>query len=880
MKRTKNGEQKRAEARSRRGLSFHVSRTQRDKYGFDEVLAGPEKPGVGDFRLLAGKVNRQRADADADGAAYVSAGKLMALDQLVEAMRHVWRAYSEQQNPGVMVAALARAVGNLGEPAVARGLDGFSTQYAGPEEDAARIRELSLLMLEVANPAVEQLGDLVDVQTMEANKACPRLVQELEKFLDHQPPFEPVGESLFRCLRAPLEANPDSLEAQLSYVRREWKDFLPAELLGEIVLAADVVNEEQTARVGGPGPPQVLEFHPADESEEGEKFSPDADWMSNVVLMAKSTYVWLDQLSKRYGRHICRLDQVPDEELDKLADWGFTGLWLIGLWRRSPASRTIKQRMGNPEAEASAYSLHDYVINEDLGGEEAFNDLRHRAGERGIRMAGDMVPNHMGIDSNWVVERPGLFVQTPEPPYPGYCFAGEDICGDPRVELRLEDGYWNHSDAAVVFKRVDAATGETSYIYHGNDGTSMPWNDTAQLDFLKLEVREAVVQAVLHVARRFSIIRFDAAMTLAKKHFQRLWYPAPGDAGAVPSRVEHGMSKEEFNAHFPLEFWREVVDRVAEEAPDTLLLAEAFWLMEGYFVRTLGMHRVYNSAFMNMLKMEENEKFRETVRNVLEFSPEVLKRFVNFMNNPDERTAVEQFGKGDKYIGVAIMMVTLPGLPMFGHGQVEGYTEKYGMEYRRAYYDEQPDSELVRRHEAEVFPLMQRRHLFSGADNFTLYNFETSAGVDENVFAYSNRSGDERALVVYHNAYRETDGVVKGVTEALDLTADPGKEIRFREHRTGQEFTLRADNLAEEGLSLIFHAYECMVFLDFSDVEAETREGKSEKLKERIKKRQPRAKEKGVSSGKTSSADGGEIAVAEVLEEESKEGERDGDSAG
>ena len=61
----------------------------------------------------------------------------------------------------------------------------------------------------------------------------------------------------------------------------------------------------------------------------------------------------------------------------------------------------------------------------------------------------------------------------------------------------------------------------------------------------------------------------------------------------------------------PDEFWREVVDRVAAEAPDTLLLAEAFWLMEGYFVRTLGMHRVYNSAFMNMLRDEENAKYRQ-----------------------------------------------------------------------------------------------------------------------------------------------------------------------------------------------------------------------------------------------------------------------------
>ena len=81
--------------------------------------------------------------------------------------------------------------------------------------------------------------------------------------------------------------------------------------------------------------------------------------MPRTVLMAKSTYVWLDQLSRAYGRPIYRLDQIPDEELDRLARGGFTGLWLIGLWERSTASRTIKQMRGNPEAVASAYSLMD-----------------------------------------------------------------------------------------------------------------------------------------------------------------------------------------------------------------------------------------------------------------------------------------------------------------------------------------------------------------------------------------------------------------------------------------------------------------------------------------------------------------------------------------
>ena len=93
------------------------------------------------------------------------------------------------------------------------------------------------------------------------------------------------------------------------------------------------------------------------------------------------------------------------------------------------------------------------------------------------------------------------------------------------------------------------------------------------------------------------------------------------------------------------------------------------------------------------------------MKNTLEFNPQILKRFVNFMNNPDEDTAEAQFGKGDKYFGVAVMMATLPGLPMFGHGQVEGFTEKYGMEYQRAYYDEQPDEGLVNHHKRVIFSL-------------------------------------------------------------------------------------------------------------------------------------------------------------------------------
>ncbi|MCX6566140.1 MAG: alpha-amylase family glycosyl hydrolase [Candidatus Aminicenantes bacterium] len=566
--------------------------------------------------------------------------------------------------------------------------------------------------------------------------------------------------------------------------------------------------------------------------------------MPHLVLIAKNTYVWLDQLSRKYDRPIHRLDQIPDEELDTLRDAGLTGLWLIGLWERSRASQRIKQMTGNPEAVASAYSLFDYAVAGDLGGDPALQNLKERAGRRGLRLASDMVPNHMGIDSRWVVEHPDWFIDLPEPPFPAYSFNGPDLSWDDRVGIRIEDRYYDRTDAAVVFQRRDKWTGDVRYIYHGNDGTSFPWNDTAQLDFLKPGVREAVIQTILHVARDFPIIRFDAAMTLAKRHLQRLWYPEPGTGGAIPSRAEHGMSREAFEAAIPVEFWREVVDRVAAEAPDTLLLAEAFWLMEGYFVRTMGMHRVYNSAFMNMLRDEDNAKYRQVIKNTLEFDPEILKRYVNFMNNPDERTAVDQFGDNDKYFGVCTLLATLPGLPMIGHGQIEGFTEKYGMEYRRAYYDESPRDGLVDRHRREIFPLFRKRALFAEASRFLLFDFFKPEGkVDENVFAYSNGTDGDGVLVVFHNKYAETRGwirtsaafarktgaedekvlVRKTLVEGLHLPDDPAAWVVFKDMVTGLEYIRNGRELAVKGLYLELAAYKYAVFADFHVVRDDDR---------------------------------------------------------
>ncbi len=211
------------------------------------------------------------------------------------------------------------------------------------------------------------------------------------------------------------------------------------------------------------------------------------------------------------------------------------------------------------------------------------------------------------------------------------------------------------------------------------------------------------------------------------------------------------------------------------------------------------------------------------------------------MNNPDEKSAAEQFGKGDKYVGVATLLATLPGLPMFGHGQFEGFAEKYGMEFRRASMDEQPDQWLIERHEREIVPLLHRRGDFAEARDFLLYDVAADGGgVDEHVFAYSNGSGPSRSLVVYHNRYAETAGWIRDSVAFALKAADGSKSMVRRSlaeglgrgRRAGRRPMARAcassapasstcgpcAEVRERGVHVALRAYETRVFWELREL--------------------------------------------------------------
>lgn len=876
-------------------FDFHISRAAREKYKIEKSLFSlTGKVILADYqqtRILSERINSVRRE-EGNVNQFVTAGQVNALGLLHEIFHLLIRKYQESDNPGVFNKAINHLKNEITESGLEKTLLTFVEEFpplpvynkeitpaeylkgntSGKSNTEIVLEEVILLHMENSNPAAANLRELYSDDNLKFKTNYKELIEKSEIFFDNEIPTRLGGLPLFKLLRKPISANPFDLEKQLEFIRSEYGAYLGDDILNRLLRGVDLIREDYKLFVqhggGEKGTPPVPTYDEDLErlrlirekiaaekklSEEErrfyleyEKFTEDVQWIPEVVMIAKNVYVWLHQLSEKYKREIKRLDQVPDEELDQLARWNFNALWLIGIWERSTASQKIKHLTGNISAVSSAYSLYDYVIADELGGENAFRNLKDRAWVHGIRMASDMVPNHMGVYSKWVVEKPNYFLQRNEPPYPNYSFTGPNLSEDDRVEVRIEDQYYNRKDAAVVFQRKDRFTGSTKYIYHGNDGTNMPWNDTAQLNLLNPEVRESLIQTIMYVARKTPIIRFDAAMTLAKKHYQRLWFPNPGSGGAIPSRTDYSMTLEQLNKIMPNEFWREVVDRINAEMPNVLLLAEAFWLMEGYFVRTLGMHRVYNSAFMHMMMKEENDKYRKLVTNTLEFNPEILKRYVNFMSNPDEETAINQFGKGDKYFGVAVMMLTMPGLPMFGHGQIEGFSEKYGMEYKQAYYNEAPDEHLVWRHNKELFPLMKMRYLFSQVENFEFYDFFDKNGeVNQNVYVFSNRAGNESVLVLYNNSYYETEGsiafsnpkMISGnggmkrphhLTELLNLKPYREYYYIYTDHRTQLEYLISGKEITEAGFHLNLFGYQYRVCLKFREVVDE--QGKYEKL--------------------------------------------------
>src|SRR3954471_24993854 len=145
------------------------------------------------------------------------------------------------------------------------------------------------------------------------------------------------------------------------------------------------------------------------------------------LLYEVNTRVWLRELSERLGSDPIDLARVPDSELDRWAELGFTHIWLMGIWKIGPDARakalehweeqwkneipsTAEDVSGSPYA-----SLMPEVEPGILPTIAQVDDFRRRLLDKGLYLIIDFIPNHVGIDHPWLQQHPAIFVQSPSP---------------------------------------------------------------------------------------------------------------------------------------------------------------------------------------------------------------------------------------------------------------------------------------------------------------------------------------------------------------------------------------------------------------------------------------------------------------------------------
>ena len=106
------------------------------------------------------------------------------------------------------------------------------------------------------------------------------------------------------------------------------------------------------------------------------------DHTCHPTLYEINTRIWMREISKRERRPLT-LGEVPDEDLDRIAEVGFDLVWLMGVWQTGSLGVSVAQkdpalqedyRKALPDwtpedVLSSPYAISDYAVAANLGGQ-------------------------------------------------------------------------------------------------------------------------------------------------------------------------------------------------------------------------------------------------------------------------------------------------------------------------------------------------------------------------------------------------------------------------------------------------------------------------------------------------------------------------------
>jgi glycosidase len=360
-------------------------------------------------------------------------------------------------------------------------------------------------------------------------------------------------------------------------------------------------------------------------------------------LYQLNTRVWLTELSRALGRP-ATLDDVPDSELDRLAEMGFDWLWFLSVWRTGPAGQRVSRAhhewrkefqetlpdLCEEDIAGSGFAITGYTVQPGLGGDEALARLRQRLSKRGLKLMLDFVPNHTGLDHPWVEEHPEYYLGGTE----------ADLAREPQNYIRLK-----RENGEVI-------------LAHGRDPYFPGWPDTLQLNYGNAVTQEAMIGELLRIAGQCDGVRCDMAMLVLPEVFQRTW--------GIPAKP----------------FWPEATRHVREKMPGFCFMAEVYWDLE-WTMQQQGFDYAYDKRLYDRLREGHARPVREHFHAGLDYQ----NKLARFLENHDEPRAAAAF-PNEMHQAAAVVTFLSPGLRFFHQGQFEGRLKRISPHLGRA-----PDEE-------------------------------------------------------------------------------------------------------------------------------------------------------------------------------------------
>jgi glycosidase len=364
--------------------------------------------------------------------------------------------------------------------------------------------------------------------------------------------------------------------------------------------------------------------------------------MRHPLLYEVNTRCWLRALSADCGTAIT-LANVPDSVLGGWAKLGFTHIWLMGVWTTGPRARAEALKYADlrkaydqvlpgwqeTDVGGSPYAIGDYEVPPALGGGPGLGAFRQRLHEHGLKLVLDFVPNHVGLDHPWLVERPELFVQSP---------------------VQVPGTFAQQTSAGVRF------------LAYGRDPYFAPWTDTVQVDYRRIAARSAMTQLLQSIAGQCDGVRCDMAMLMLGDVFAKTWKSFPIANNRPPVT----------------EFWASAIPLVKETHPGFLFLAEGYWGLEAR-LQALGFDYTYDKTLYDGLVYHDAVGVQ---RHLLGMPRSMIPASAHFLENHDE-PRIASILSPPEHRAAALLILGLPGMRFLHDGQLAGARRKVPVQLAR-----------------------------------------------------------------------------------------------------------------------------------------------------------------------------------------------------